>query len=157
MFLEDSKEAGSCGVSYFSKLLFDTVTLSAASVPPNIARRDRLDPHLHRHTEDMEHLALSEEMSAMSTVDFIVPLKQVGIISRSVLEAIHEFYRPRRIIVVTKKVEGEILNRLLPYWRVGPVQCIDEDTFFIPNFGLTFEAIVKEYDPTRPGKIKKRQ
>jgi hypothetical protein len=103
----------------------------------------------------MEHLALSEEMSAMSTVDFIVPLKQVGIISRSVLEAIHEFYRPRRIIVVTKKVEGEILNRLLPYWRVGPVQCIDEETFFIPNFGLTFEAIVKEYDPTRPGKIKK--
>ena len=99
----------------------------------------------------MDHRALSDENVIMSSIDFIVPLKQVGIISRSVLEAIHEFYRPRRIIVVTKKIEGEILNKLLPYWRVGPVQCIDEETFFDRNFGLTLESLIAEYDPNRPG------
>ena len=99
----------------------------------------------------MEHVASSDEMLAMSTVDFIVPLKQVGIISRSVLEAIHQFYQPRRIIVVTKKAEADILNKLLPYWTVGPVQCVDEETFFLRNFNLTFADIIAQYDPTRPG------
>jgi hypothetical protein len=80
-----------------------------------------------------------------------VPLKQVGIITRSVLEAIHQYYNPRRIIVVTKKAEAEILNKLLPFWEVGPVQCVDEETFFIRNFNLSFEDIIAEYDPTRPG------
>lgn len=87
----------------------------------------------------------------MSTVDFIVPLKQVGIITRSVLEAIQEFYQPRRIIVVTKKIEGEILSKLVPYWNVGPVECMDEAVFFVKNFGLNFEDIIAEYDATRPG------
>ena len=87
----------------------------------------------------------------MSTMDFIVPLKQVGIITRSVLEAIREFYQPRRIIVVTKKIEGEILNKLLPYWDVGVVECMDEAIFFVRNFGLSFEDIIAEYDATRPG------
>ena len=87
----------------------------------------------------------------MSKMDFIVPLKQVGIITKSVLEAIQEFYQPRRIIVVTKKIEGEILRKLLPYWNVGPVECMDEAFFFVRNFSLTFEDIIAEYDATRPG------
>ena len=84
-------------------------------------------------------------------MDFIVPLKQVGIITRSVLEAIREFYQPRRIIVVTKSIEGDILSKLLPYWNVGPVECLDESVFFVKNFGLSFEDIIKEYDATRQG------
>lgn len=99
----------------------------------------------------MEHAADSAEMRVMSTVDFIVPLKQVGIITRSVLEAVHEFYKPRRIIVVTKKAEAEILRILIPYWEVGLVECLDEDIFFVKNFGLSLENIISEYDATRPG------
>ena len=101
--------------------------------------------------DSMEHVGTVDEMQAISNVDFIVPLKQVGIITRSVLEAIHEFYQPRRIIVVTKKVETDILKNLLPYWNVGHVQCIDEETFFVRNFNLTFADIIAEYDPNRPG------
>ena len=99
----------------------------------------------------MEQLSSPEELQLMSQMDFIVPLKQVGIITKSVLEAIQEFYQPRRIIVVTKKIEGEILRKLLPYWNVGPVECMDEAFFFVRNFSLTFEDIIAEYDATRPG------
>lgn len=99
----------------------------------------------------MEHAANLAEMRLMSAVDFIVPLKQVGIITRSVLEAVHEFYKPRRIIVVTKKAEADILKNLIPFWEVGPVECLDEDVFFVKNFGLSLEDIISEYDATRPG------
>ena len=99
----------------------------------------------------MEHRSTPDEMQAMSSIDFVVPLKQIGIITRSVLEAIHTFYRPRRIIVVTTRIEGDILSKLLPFWNVGPVQYVDEETFFIRNYGLTFESIIAEYDQNRPG------
>ena len=99
----------------------------------------------------MEHRATPDEIQAMSSIDFVVPLKQIGIITRSVLEAIHNFYRPRRIIVVTKRIEGDILNKLLPFWNVGHVQYVDEETFFIRNYGLTFESLIAEYDHNRPG------
>lgn len=99
----------------------------------------------------MNHVADQDEMEAMGSIDFIVPLKQVGLISRSVLEAIREFYQPRRIIVVTRKAEGIILNKLSPYWNCGPVECVDEETFFVPNFNLSLDDIVAQYDPCRPG------
>lgn len=99
----------------------------------------------------MEHAATPDEFDVMAGVDFVVPLKQVGIITRSVLEAIHRFYQPRRIIVVTKKVEVDILTKLAPYWDVGPVEYMDEAVFFVRNFGLSFDDIIAEYDATRPG------
>ena len=99
----------------------------------------------------MNHVPEVEEMQAMGNMDFIVPLKQVGLITRSVLEAIREFYQPRRIIVVSRKAEGDILKQLSPYWNCGPVECIDEEMFFVPNFNLSFADIIAEYDTNRPG------
>jgi hypothetical protein len=84
-------------------------------------------------------------------MDFIVPLKQVGLITRSVLEAIHASYKPKRIIVVTKQSEGKILRRLAPFWKVGIVETVDEETFFVRNFNLTLDEIIAEYDHNRPG------
>lgn len=97
------------------------------------------------------HSSESTEMKVMSDIDFVVPLKQVGLITRSVLEAIHTFYNPRKIIVVTKKAEGELLRSLLSYWNVGVVECLDEEVFFVRNFGLSFDDIIAEYDMKRPG------
>jgi hypothetical protein len=97
------------------------------------------------------HSSDINEMKIMSNMDFVVPLKQVGLITRSVLEAIHTFYRPRKIIVVTKKTEGDLLRSLLAYWDVGIVECMDEEVFFVPNFGLNFDDIVAEYDTQRSG------
>jgi hypothetical protein len=97
------------------------------------------------------HCSDLDEMKVMSDIDFVVPLKQVGLITRSVLEAIHTFYKPRKIIVVTKKSEGELLRSLLKYWNVGIVECLDEEIFFVRNFGLSFDDIIAEYDAKRPG------
>lgn len=102
----------------------------------------------------MEHISTPEEMKAMSAMDFVLPLKQVGLITRSVLEAIREFYNPRRIIVVTKKIEGQVLLGLLPYWNVGKVECLDEEAFFLRNFNLSFNDIIAEYDVKRIGEKK---
>lgn len=49
----------------------------------------------------MNHRVTTEEAIVLQSIDFVIPLKQVGIITRAVLEGVHSFYNPRRIIVVT--------------------------------------------------------
>ena len=99
----------------------------------------------------MEHFADPDEMSIMSEIDFVVPLKQVGLVTRSVLEAVWLFYRPRRIIVVTNRKECQTLSELAPFWDVDHVECMPEESFFMPNFNLSFENIIAEYDFGRSG------
>lgn len=99
----------------------------------------------------MEHLALEEELRITREMDFIVPLKQAGLITRAVLEAIRLYHRPRRIIIVTAREEAALLRQLTPFWNTGPVECIDEETFFQPNFGLSIDDIIREYDSDRGG------
>ncbi len=99
----------------------------------------------------MEHSAIAAELEITCQMDFLVPLKQIGLITRSVLEAISQFYCPRRIIVVSTKSEGLMLSSLLPYWDVGKVEFVDEDIFFKKNFSLTFADITNEYDHNRKG------
>lgn len=91
----------------------------------------------------------SEEAAAMAAIDFVMPLKQVGIITRSVLEAVFAFYAPRRVVIVTSTLEIALLQSLLPSWRVGRVEFVAEETFFLPNFHLTMQDILNEYDYNR--------
>lgn len=99
----------------------------------------------------MEHLNNQVEVEIIKDIDFIVPLKQVGLITRAVLESIHLFYKPRRIIVVTSKSESLILEKLAPYWGIGPLLIFKEEMFFERNFGLSLDDILSEYDVNRPG------
>lgn len=100
----------------------------------------------------MNHPITQEEIDATSKIDFVVPLKQVGLITKAVLEAIWKFYRPRRIIVVTAEADTIALARLAPYWDCGGVvECLAEEKFFMPNFGLTLEDIKAQYGYGRPG------
>jgi len=99
----------------------------------------------------MDHLQNASEMSITATLDFVVPLKQIGLITRAVLEAIHLFYRPRRVIVVSAAKEEKSLRLLLPHWNVGHVEFLAEEDFFRPNFSLSVSDLVAEYDPRRPG------
>lgn len=101
----------------------------------------------------MNHLISKSELELTSKIDFIVPLKQIGLITRAVLESIHHFYTPRRIIVISKRSEGVILKSLIPLWNVGRVEFIAEETFFLYNYNLTFEDIISEYDENREGII----
>lgn len=96
-------------------------------------------------------LSSKNELELTSNIDFIVPLKQVGLITRSVLEAIRIFYKPRRIIVITANEEAQILKELVKRWKCGVVECIDEESFFQPNFNLSLPAIRAAYDFNRPG------
>ena len=100
----------------------------------------------------MEHIATSEEMSITAEMDFIVPLKQIGLITRTVLEAIELYYKPRRIFVVTSNREEKILHELLIKWKmIGRVFFISEEYFFQRNFNLSIEDLISEYDPRRVG------
>jgi len=78
-------------------------------------------------------------------------LKSVGLITRSVLEAIRIFYKPRRIIVVTAYEEAKILSELVKRWKCGVVECIDEEHFFVNNFNLCLAEIRSVYDFNRVG------
>jgi hypothetical protein len=99
----------------------------------------------------MNHQFTNEEANITKDIDFVVPLKQIGVITRAVVESIHLFYRPRRIIVIAPRKEGNILRKLHPHWNVGRFECIDEESFFQPNFRLSMDDIIAEYDPDRPG------
>jgi hypothetical protein len=99
----------------------------------------------------MEHIATQVEFEITSEMDFIVPLKQIGVITRAVLEAITMFYRPRRIFVVSAKIEEQLLSSLVPYWDVDNVQFIEEEKFFIDNFNLTLNDIMYYYNENRVG------
>jgi hypothetical protein len=97
----------------------------------------------------MEHKITAQQLEILSEVDFLVPLKQVGLITRSVLEALELFYKPRRIIVVTPKKEADILKDISKFWDTKHLEFIHEEDFFKPNFNLSIEDITKEYDITR--------
>ncbi len=98
----------------------------------------------------MEHSIDWSEFEILRETDFIVPLKQVGLITRTVLEAVHLFYRPRRIVVVTARSEAVLLRLLSPFWSVGPaLQIIAEEDYFMPNFGLSLLDLLAEYDTSR--------
>jgi hypothetical protein len=99
----------------------------------------------------MYHTADEAEYEITSKLDFVVPLKQVGLITRAVLEAIHQFYGPRRIIVISSKAEGNIVRSLSPHWNAGVIDFIDEETFFERNLNVTIQQIIAEYDAKREG------
>ena len=99
----------------------------------------------------MEHRPDSGQFKQQSEIDFVVPLKRIGLVTRAVLEAIHEYYRPRRIVVVSARVETLLLRRLSQSWNVQNLEYIAEEDFFLPNFNLTLEDILAQYDYSRPG------
>ena len=99
----------------------------------------------------MYHPISTDEYNITSKMDFVVPLKKVGLITRAVLEAIHSLYKPKRIIIVSMRSEGEILKSLVSLWAVGRVEFIEEELFFQPNFNLTIYNIIEQYDKFRDG------
>lgn len=99
----------------------------------------------------MYHVPDESEYEITSKLDFVVPLKQVGLITRAVLESIHTFYNPRRIIIISSKVEGNIVRALSPHWNAGVIEFVDEETFFERNYNLSIQQILSQYDATREG------
>eukprot|EP01041_Mallomonas_annulata_P012457 gene12457-26206_t len=93
----------------------------------------------------MEHGADEAQFRQQAEVDFVIPLKRVGLVTRAVLEAVQHLYCPRRIVVVSARAELEILKRLSLYWAVNRLEYIAEEDYFLPNFKLTLDDILSEY------------
>jgi len=62
----------------------------------------------------------------MQSLDFVIPLKAPGLITRAVLEGIDRLYRPRSILIITDLS----LWKPIDYDIKTPLRCIDESCFF---------------------------
>jgi hypothetical protein len=91
-------------------------------------------------------------MGEIENMDFVVPLKQLGLFTRSVLEGISFFYNPRRIIVVIREDDIPILQKVSLHWKVKKLEIINENIFFMKNYGLTIENLQKVFQTTQDNK-----
>jgi hypothetical protein len=72
-------------------------------------------------------------------MDFVLPIKKMGIFTRAVLEGIEFFYHPLCIYIITStdeilKIENSIKKE---NWLVKKIYFIKEETYFVENFNLT--------------------
>lgn len=68
-------------------------------------------------------------------MDFVIPLHRYHSMVRTTVEAIHSFYSPRNIFIITPEIYVSNIEYLSIYW-LGNVIVIPEETFFIKNYGL---------------------
>ena len=75
------------------------------------------------------------------SVDFVVPIKKIGMFTKAVLEGIQTFYAPKRIFVVTNQEEKDVLEKEIIVNNNDKnkleIVFVDEETFFVKHFGLT--------------------
>lgn len=76
-------------------------------------------------------------------IDFVVPIKKIGMFTKAVLEGIQTFYAPKRIFVVTNQEEKDLLETEIIVNNdnnnndKSEIVFVDEETFFVKHFGLT--------------------
>ena len=85
-------------------------------------------------------------------MDFVIPIKKMGIFTRAVLEGITHFYHPTRIFIISCKEEIKILEKEIEKedWSItkNPV-FIEEETYFVENYNLTKEDLEKVFEKQR--------
>jgi len=82
-------------------------------------------------------------------IDFVVPIKKIGMFTKAVLEGIYTFYAPKRIFVVVNCSEKEVFEQeVLETWNKNASQIIfvNEETFFVKHFGLTMNDLMDVFD-----------
>jgi hypothetical protein len=80
-------------------------------------------------------------------LDFVVPLHKNNIIIRVTIESIISNYKPKNIYVITNKEDSENLEKEYLYWNIDNTKIffMNEDEYFITNYGLTKSDIEKWY------------
>jgi len=91
---------------------------------------------------------IHDDLATTNDIDFVVPIKKLGMFTKSVLEGISFVYQPRRIIVIIRKGDIHILQEKIKTWKTVFVEIIDESMFFMKNFDLTIEDLEKEFQNT---------
>ena len=80
------------------------------------------------------------------SVDFVVPIKKIGMFTKAVLEGIQTFYAPKRIFVVTNQEEKDMLEtEIIVNNDNSEIVFVDEETFFVKHFGLTMTDLNKVF------------
>jgi len=80
-------------------------------------------------------------------VDFVIPVCNYNIIIRVTIECIIVNYQPKNIYIITNKRDSEILEKECLQWNVynTKINFIDEEIYFITNYGLTKTNIKQWY------------
>jgi hypothetical protein len=73
-------------------------------------------------------------------IDFVIPLHRYHYMVQTVVEAIHTFYSPKNIYIITPSTSCDIIRRESKNWNVNIV-AIPEETFFIKNYNLHYNNI----------------
>jgi Family of unknown function (DUF6492) len=75
------------------------------------------------------------------TTDFVIPLHRYHYMVRTVVEAIHTFYSPRVIYIVTPKRFIPTINNVSKDWIVKKIVVIPEETFFLYKYNMIYDDI----------------
>jgi len=73
--------------------------------------------------------------------DFVIPLHRYHYMVRTVVEAIHLFYSPRIIYIITPKRFSTIIEKSSETWLVNKIVVIPEETFFMDYYKLHYSDI----------------
>jgi hypothetical protein len=85
----------------------------------------------------------------MDNVDFVMPLKAAGIITKAVLQGIDRLYSPRRILIITDLCES---NKIAEYETKTPLKFIDENFFFGEKISKeALETLFNKHKQENPG------
>ncbi|MEM1223828.1 MAG: DUF6492 family protein [Verrucomicrobiota bacterium] len=80
--------------------------------------------------------------------DIVIPLFRKRWCTRAVFEGLFENYSPRKIFVICPGVELGPLTELVSQSKVGTIELIAEEDFFVPRFNLDKEAIGSVLNPS---------
>jgi len=80
-------------------------------------------------------------------LDFIIPLCRNNMIIKVTIESIIINYNPKNIYIITNKKDSEVLEKECLQWNVYNTKLIfiDEEDYFIFNYGLTKSDIYQWY------------
>lgn len=81
-------------------------------------------------------------------IDFVIPLHRYHNMVRTVVEAIHLFYNPRTIYIITPEKDAKEINEKSQSWMQNNVIAIPEETFFMKHHGLSRTNIENLFNQT---------
>ena len=96
----------------------------------------------------MDEMDEMGKMGKMDEIDFVVPLCKNNMIIRTTIESIVYNYHPRNIYIITNSKDAIYLESISKNWDIGNtiITTINEEDFFIKNYGLTKHDIEQYYN-----------
>lgn len=94
-----------------------------------------------------ECVAFWRQSLAVPDLDFVMPLKAVGLVSQAVTESVFYHYMPRCLYIISSGDEIEILKDITGTWDVpkGSIVYVEEETFFVERFGMKKSSFEQFY------------